>query len=169
VVLGLPWATGRWGPVGLLLAGGLAFQGALFLLILSALALEEIGVARTSVRLAVRGLLSPFAAPRAAEVVVETALADVPPLCALQLLVSPTVFADWVRPRAYDVVRRSCEDTELIACVSRDALEAVVLGAPANCAAGDHYCPRCGMAYQREVLSCRACDGVELVEHSPAA
>ena len=162
VVFGIPLATGRWGPFGLLLAAGLAFQGAVFVLILSTIALEEIGVPHTSVSRTVLGLLSPFAAPRAAEVVAETALTDVPPLCALQLLLSTAAFAERVRPRAYDVVRQSLDDAELLACVPRAALEAIVTSPPPSCATGEQYCPRCGTVYQARVLNCGACDGVML-------
>jgi hypothetical protein len=161
VVLGIPLATERWGPLGLLLAVALAFEGALLLLILSACALAKSDVPPDAIARAVRGLLSPFAAPRAPEVVIETALGGVPSAAVLRLLLPAGAFAAWVRPRAYDLAQ-GLADEALAASVPQRALAAALAVPPVGAAEGA-YCPRCGQTYRDELTTCDACAGVGLV------
>ena len=161
LVLGIPVVVGRWGVVGLVVGLVVLGEGALLLVMLSIAALEDGGVPRPAIIRAVRGLLSPFAAPRAPEVVMETLLAGAPPLEALRLLLPRPVYSAMLRPLAYDLEHRGMNGA-LLATVPRRLLQAALEARPAA-SAGAPFCPRCGQEYQITIKHCNDCDGVPLV------
>ena len=163
LVLGIPAAVGRWGAVGLVVAVVAVAEGALLLVMLSIAALEDGGVARPLIVRAVRGLLSPFAAPRAPEVVMETLLAGASPLEVLRLLLPRPAFSALLRPLAYDLEHRGVSDAVLTR-VPRRLLQAALEARPAE-SAGAPFCPRCGQEYQMTIEHCNDCDGVPLIRH----
>jgi len=159
LVLGIPLIVGRWGVVGLVLGLVALGEGALLLVMLSIAALEDGGVSRPAIIRAVRGLLSPFAAPRAPEVVMETLLAGAPPLEALRLVLPRPAYSALLRPLAYDLEHRGINGT-LLAAVPRRLLQAALEARPS---AGAPFCPRCGQEYQMTIKHCNDCEGVPLV------
>jgi hypothetical protein len=158
-VLGIPLAMSQWSYVGLILGTGAVLQGALLLVILSACSLEQAGVPKREIVRAVSGLLSPFAAPRAAEVVAETTLTGAAPLEALRLLLPGGAYSEVLRPLAYDVRHRGL-DRAILANVPKRVIENV-LKHPAG-SNGSPYCPRCARTYTSVASVCRDCDGLAL-------
>jgi len=159
LVLGVPLAMARWSWLGLILAVAVLFSGSLLLTILSALALDEVGLPRQEIVEQVSGLLSPFAAPRATEVVAEAALAGAAPLDALRLLLPREDYAMLLRPLAYDVQQGKL-DPMLLASVPAHLVRAA-LKRPAG-ANGAAFCPRCGGTYRSQVECCDDCGGIAL-------
>lgn len=166
IVFGIPAAVARFGAWG--------FVAALAAVLLLAIAAAAVVVG--AMRGAGRGwrrvasitapLLWPFTAPRAAELVLERAVAGAAPLMIAQRLLGPARFAEWVRPRAYDALRDGVappDSTALLALVGRTDLTAIVHSAPAQCEAGERYCPRCARVYRASIASCAECRGLRLV------
>jgi hypothetical protein len=169
LVLGVPVLTAQYGRTGLYvgLAGifGLSTLG----WGLGALALRALG---TPLRLALRrtrGLLSPFVTPRAAEIILERALDDIPPLVVVLALLPSHRFAAWIRPHVYDSLAGTngpCR-REIEAVIDRRECEAIMATPPPTLAAREGYCPRCGEIYRDERLVCPDCETVALVRTSP--
>jgi hypothetical protein len=111
-------------------------------------------------------LLWPFTAPRAAELILERAIAGAPPLLVARRLLGAASFAVWVRPQAYDTLRGNAgpaDSASLLALVGRPDLAAIVHSTPTQCATGERYCPRCGRVYRATIASCAECEGLHLV------
>ena len=102
LVLGVPFALQRFGALGFFAALGAVVL--LCLSIFTALAFSGRGLGKPR-RAALRWALpylSPFAAPRAAEALLEEALRDIPPAVVSRALLPGDVFLRWVRPIVYD-------------------------------------------------------------------
>jgi hypothetical protein len=160
LVLGLPLAVARWSWLGLILALSLVFSCTILLAILSAVALDQAVLARAEIVKHVRGLLSPFAAPRATEIVVEAALAGAPPLEVLRLLLPPDDYWLLLRPLAYDVERGTLSPL-LLEGVPDRVIQTALNSRPEGEEASP-YCPRCGQTYQSTIERCDDCGGVAL-------
>lgn len=160
LVVGVPLLTANGGFGGLLRALALSFGAALAAALASFVALWRMGVpARTAAGDALP-LLSPFAAPRAPEVVLARALEGVPFTDLLRALLGAEGYAEWARPVAYDGARGRAEAGALLPAGEA----AAILGRPPTGAlAGDVYCARCGRVYLPAATACRACEGAELV------
>lgn len=77
VVIGVPLATQHWGVRGLVLAVWAALMGALLIATLSGTILHRAGHDARRIQSVILQLLSPFSAPRAAEVSLEALLTHV--------------------------------------------------------------------------------------------
>ena len=169
LLFGVPWAATRFGVWGL--AGGVA--AVLLLATVTAaialVALRETGVAwRTAARASFR-LLSPFGAPRAADVLLERVVRDAPPDLVARALLPREAFASFIRPRAFDATRAAPPATGdaggrvLRIMLGAEFLAAVVAAPPSERREGEAYCPRCAALYDTGVPSCGDCAGVALV------
>lgn len=175
IVVGIPVATARSGVRGLLLGIFGAFCLSTWLALVTGDTLRALGV---SWRAALRGsapLLSPFAAMRAPELVIESALAGVSSLARVAALLEPDDFDRWLRPYAYDSVHGDAPDgapTGVALLVSRlpRAVLARAVAPPhdADRQAADAWCPRCTTRYQRDTRECTNCAGVALRQPEPA-
>lgn len=158
LLVGVPMLSASMGTRGLILAIAGAFGTSLLTAIVAMLALVRLGVGwRTAVWDALR-IVSPFTSPRAPEIVMERALADVPVIDPVRALLPPGAVAAWIRPLAYDQVMRSADD----ALLPRDEAERIIRTPPADAAPGDAWCPRCAGIYQPGVAACRGCGEVPL-------
>ena len=169
LVFGVPWGATRFGVWGL--AGGVA--AVLLLATITAatalLALRRTGVAwKTAARAALR-LLSPFGAPRAADVLLERVVRDAPPELVARAVLPREAFASFIRPRAFDATRAARPATGedggrvLRTMIGAEFLAAVVAAPPLERRDGEAYCPRCAALYDAGVRACGDCDGVALV------
>jgi hypothetical protein len=160
LIVGVPLLTANGGFGGLLRALALAFGASTAAALVSAVGLWRMGIApRTAIADALP-LLSPFAAPRAPEVVLARALEGVAFTGVLRALLGPEAYAEWARPVAYDGARGRADAGALLPAGEA----AAVLGRPpAGTLAGDVYCARCGRVYLPAAAACRACEGAELV------
>ncbi|HST60373.1 MAG TPA: hypothetical protein VLK84_16865 [Longimicrobium sp.] len=161
LVVGVPLLTASAGLGGFILAAGAAVGASVLTASLSGLALRRMAVPWKTALRDGAGILSPFAAPRAAEVVLERALEGVGLVDALRALLPPAAFAEWVRPLAYDQARGG--DAHPGALLPAGEAAAILQLAPAGSVAGDVYCARCGRVYLPTATACRACDGVEMI------
>jgi hypothetical protein len=164
VVLGIPAATEMAGWRGLLFV--LLIVGVMVIAVATTalLALRRLGLGRGAALRAAGGLLSPFAAPRAAEVVLERALSGSAPLAAIRHLVPAPDFAAWIRPRAYDLLRGHAHagDPELGAALSRSELQRIVGDPPSDRLPREPWCARCGRVYRESTSCCSECDALSL-------
>ena len=154
LVLGVPFALQRFGATGFFAALGAVML--LCITIFAALAFTQRGLGkpwRAALRWAFP-FLSPFAAPRAAEALLEHALRDVPPAVASKALLAPDAFLLWVRPFFYDGDRHALQGLNL------KELEATLAQARPASGAG-LWCPRCGATYVHGDV-CSEC-GIALV------
>ena len=164
LVLGVPFALQRFGAVGFLAALGAVVL--LCLSIFTALAFSARGLGkpwRAALRWALP-YLSPFAAPRGAEALLEEALRDVPPAVVSRTLLPGDRFLRWVRPIVYDA-RNGRE-------VDHGLLEGMNLNELGTALASQNgqgmLCPRCGATFVQGE-SCSECDIQLVPAGSPSA
>jgi hypothetical protein len=153
LVGGVPFALARFGALGFFVA--LAAVLLLCLTIFVALAFSARGLGkpwRTALRWALP-YLSPFAASRGAEVLLEEALRDVPPSVVSGALLPADAFRRWVRPIVYDAGHGREVDRSLL-----EGLNLNELGASLASQNGQGmWCPRCGATFVQGE-SCSECD-----------
>jgi hypothetical protein len=157
LVAGVPVAVGSFGSFGLGAAVALLIVVDAAVVLLAASALRALGVARKEAWRTALPIFSPFAAPRAAEIVLQRVLNHRPPLAVMRYLTNTSEFADWVRPRAYDLRRGGAVDPELAAALAVEDLDAVLALPPRSAATGEQYCPRCATTYQSWAGACTSC------------
>jgi hypothetical protein len=153
LVLGVPFALQRFGAFGFLVALGAVLL--LSLTIFAALAFSARGAGKPW-RAALRWAfpyLSPFAAPRAAEVLLEEALRDVPPSVVSRALLPGDAFIRWVRPIVYDDSNGREVDRALLEGLNLKELRASLASQNGQ----GMWCPRCGATFVQGE-SCSECD-----------
>jgi hypothetical protein len=163
LVLGLPYAMQRFGATGFLFAMGAILL--LCLTIFSALAFSGRALGKPwkkALRWAFP-FLSPFAAPRGAEVLLEEALRDAAPAAVGRALLADDAFLGWMRPFVYDATNGEGTDVDrrLLEGVNVTELSATLARRPASHNAQGLWCPRCGATFIHGD-SCSEC-GVRLV------
>ena len=170
LVLGVPWATGRFGGAGLLAGCGAALLLSAVTAGVAARALRALDHGRLASLGAAVSLLSPFAAPRAADAILAAAVGDAPQELVARRLLEPHPFEALMRPRAYDALRTpanpglpSDDGARLADLLGTDFLTAVVAAPPANCRPEEPFCARCGAVYRSETVTCFDCGGLELL------
>lgn len=158
LVAGIPLAERRLTGSGVLLAIALALVLAVTIALLCWWARRSLGLPRAAAWAA----LSPFAAPYAAERLLDETLARFTTLAVARALLSPERFRAWVRPRAYDGRAGRQADPELHDVVGRDEL-AAILAPPPTVDNAPLFCPRCGAVYRDPATSvCADCVAVPL-------
>jgi hypothetical protein len=160
LVLGVPIAAARFGGWGLVGGAAIAVLVAVVSAVVAFSALRRLHLPRSAAARQAVVLLSPFAAPRAGELVLEAAVEGLEPVAVLRALLSDAAFDAWLRPRAYDTVQGN-PDPMLRADLAIEPLAAVVAARPPG--VSGLYCPRCGQSYRDGAAACAGCDGVELV------
>ena len=156
LVAGIPLAERRSSGTGVLLAIGVAVVLAVIVALVCWWGRRQLGLPRAAAWAA----LSPFAAPYAAERLLDETLARFSALAVARALLPPERFRSWVRPRAYDAQSSRGADPELHDAVNREELQAI-LAPPAASDGAPLFCPRCGAVY-REGAECSDCAGVPL-------
>ena len=172
IIAGIPVATALFGGRGLIygVLGALLLTTSAALFTVSALGTLAIPF-RQALRMAAP-LLSPFTAPRAAELVTTTAVGPLHSLAPVAALLGDERFLAWLRPWAYDELasRPAGPETEdgrvaaLVRELPRSLLERAI--APATREAPDdgaRYCPRCTRTYREAVDRCSNCEDLVLV------
>lgn len=147
LVLGLPLATARLGRVGFIAGAALVLALALATAASGWWTLRRLGASGTSRRGPVLAWCSPFASGRVLEGVYQAALAGASPAQALRALAGDRVFAEWVRARAYDVVRGGLADPDLSAAADASTLDSIVASEPPLAGGGKSWCPRCAAVW----------------------
>jgi hypothetical protein len=160
LVLGIPIAAARFGGWGLVGGAAITELVAVVSAAVAFSALRRLHLPRSAAARRAAGLLSPFAAPRAGEMVLEAAVEGLLPMAVLRALLSHVAFDAWLRPRAYDAMQGN-PDPMLRADLAREPLAAVVGARPPGVLG--LYCPRCGHSYRDGAATCQGCDGVGLV------
>jgi hypothetical protein len=160
LVVGVPWLTARAGWFGLVASLTALLALAVVQAWLIRHALRRLGSAK-SIATAVR-VLWPFTTPRSAELVLDAAVAGIPPLVAARALLREGEFRRTVRSLAYDVVhqRDAPEGDSLRALCDPDELRAIIADRPEE---SERYCPRCAAGYAPGIRECAECLTVPLV------
>ncbi|HEX6372449.1 MAG TPA: hypothetical protein VF006_26245 [Longimicrobium sp.] len=154
LLVGVPLLSATMATRGLILAVAAAFGTSLLTALLAMLALARLGIRWKTAAWDALRIVSPFTSPRAPEIVLERALAGVAPIDAARALLPPDAFAAWVRPLAYDQLKRDADRP----LVPRAEAERIVAEPPADAAPGDAWCPRCAGVYHSGAETCRGCD-----------
>jgi len=159
LVLGLPLALQRFGAMGFFVGLGVVLL--LCLTIFTALVLSGRTLGKRW-RWAFP-FLSPFSAPRAAEVLLEEALRDVPPAVAGSALLPADAFLVFVRPFVYDASNGGDVDRRFLEGMNLNELRATLAQRPRGTSQNGQglWCPRCGATFIHGD-SCSEC-GVHLV------
>lgn len=164
VVVGIPVATETLGWRGLLLALLGIEMIAVAITATALLVLRRLGLGMRAALRQAAGLLSPFAAPRAAEIVLEQAIAGAPPLLTIRQLVPRRAFDSWIRPRAHDLLHGDAPaDPELEDVLTRSDLARIVGAPPQDRLPHEPWCARCGRIYRTSTSCCADCDALQLM------
>ena len=155
LVIGLPFAERHSTGIGVLLAIGATMLLALGTAFVSWYARRRLGLPRSPAWTA----LSPFAAPYAAERLLEHTLAPHATVVVARSLLPPQQFRHWIRPRAYDAMAGAA-DPELRSALNGQELQEI-LAPPRHADDAPLFCPRCGAVY-READVCADCATVRL-------
>jgi hypothetical protein len=164
LVLGVPFALQRFGAFGFFAALGVIVVLCLTIYAALAFSAHRLGKPwRAALRWAL-SYLSPFAAPRGAEVLLEEALREVAPGVATNALLPPKVFLRWVRPLVYDANNGREVERRLL-----EGLNLKQLGASLASPDGQGlWCPRCGATFVQGE-SCSECDIPLVPAETPSA
>lgn len=165
LVLGLSLAAAHFGGWGFLFAAAGLLLVAMLMYGLTAWALVRTGMSGKEAAWVSLKLLSPFAAGRAIEVLLEGAARDVPPLVVARTLMSSAEFSRWIRPRVFDRQQSGSADMELDLAMTPEERHTLVASAPEVSLGGATYCRRCGDTFNRESGDCPDC-GVALVRRA---
>lgn len=164
LVVGVPVLTPTMGFLGLLIAVGAALAASLLAALLATVGLWRMGIPFRSAARAALPILSPFAAPRAPELVLARALRGVAFADAVRALLPADGYAEWARPVAYDLSHGlALGDVPAAALLPAGDAQAILRVPPPGSALGDAYCGRCGRVYLPHAVACRACESVDLV------
>lgn len=163
LVLGVPWSASHFGVEGLL--GGVAL--ALFLsfeiALVATLACTESGATTALAFRTTRVLLSPFASPRAADVVLSAALNGQLRGATLRALLTDADIAHGMRPWVYDAAVGHGGDQEhtwrndLGALLTAGDRERILNTPPIGSETGSRFCPRCGALFRADAVLCSDC------------
>ena len=166
VAVGVPVATASFGVSGLVAALVGVFAFAAFVATAAAALLRRKLGGWGDAFVSARALASPFGAPRAAEVLLQRIVGDLPSASALQTLMRRDDLDLWLRVHAYDAL----ESGALVAGHgSRGRLEAIVAVVPQDCHPGDRFCPRCAAVFLPHMEECSDCTSVVLRLHGAAS
>jgi hypothetical protein len=172
IIVGIPVVTAHFGGPGLIQGVMAAFLLSVAMTFGTALSLRSLRVPFRRAFRTAAPLLSPFTAPRAAEIVTATAVGPLDSLAPLVALLGRERFLAWLRPWAYDeLAGRRPPDGARDATVEdllRDLPRSVLEQAAASCrvevtADADRYCPRCTRTYRDVAATCRECDDIPLL------
>lgn len=177
IVIGIPLSTARSGLDGLLLGILGAFCLSTWLAIVVAGTVRELGASWRVALRASASLVSPFAAVRAPEVVIEQALGGLSPLSRVAALLAEREFDAWLRPHAYDALHGGARGegvqgvVPLASQLPRAALTRATSFSVADAEpdADTAYCPRCATSYGTGAADCANCAGVALVRRAGAS
>jgi hypothetical protein len=159
VVLGVPVATGALGGRGFLLAVAAVLAVCLTTATAGWWLVRRHGDLPRGAAGWAAHLLSPFSAPRAAELVLERCCAGRSQVGLVRALLAPEDFEAWIRPRAFDRVQPGAEpDAGLEAVLAPEEMRALVARPPAGAADGELWCRRCGATYGEGSDRCADCD-----------
>jgi len=161
LIAGLLYAASHWSGIGLLAALAVLLALSIAQALLTRSALARLGESHRTTD-ALR-MLWPFSGPRAPQLVLERAIAGVPPLLAARTLVEQGEMLRSMRERVFDAVRgeHDAESAELLALYDRADLERFLATPVAG--DGEPFCPRCASIYRAGSSLCGDCDGIALV------
>ena len=162
LVVGMPLAIDRLGTQGFWTALGLLGLICFFVFERMYTAARALGKTRKAAVSWAIGSFSPFAAPRAAEVLLEELLCDMPPGLIARVLLPFSEFLAWVRPYAYDSSQGASVDTRFLAGLDPAELkQSLAPPDPTVAVGGQLWCPRCGATFL-QADACSEC-GVALL------
>ena len=165
VALGVPVATASYGVAGFSRSVALAFICATIVALAMAAWLARAGGGWKSALGSAAPLLSPFAAPRAAELLLQMVVNRLAAPYALQAFVQRETSDRWFRTLAYDTLAAS---SSAPGRRSATPLEAIIAAVPETCGDGDRFCPRCAAVFLPHVEECSDCTSVVLRQHDAA-
>ncbi|MGH7530954.1 MAG: hypothetical protein ACREMN_11275 [Gemmatimonadales bacterium] len=162
MVFGIPAATGRFGTPGFFIALGAVFALCLGIVALAAWTAAIAGRPPSAGLPWSLRFLSPFAAPRAAELLLEELFRDLPPALTARVLLGPEAFVAWIRPHVYDRLHGRPETAPLLL----DGLDVAEWIEPVSRVTAPDpgaalWCPRCGARFIHAAL-CADC-GIPLL------
>lgn len=159
IAVGIPASTATFGLTGLVRSIGLAFFSSTVVALCAAMWLRRIAGGWKPAFTTAAPLLSPFAATRAAELLLQTTVNGLPAPAALRALVPRDDFERWFRVHAYDTL---AEGSSALDRGTSGRLEAMIAVVPADCGDGDRFCPRCAAVFRPHVEECSDCASVVL-------
>lgn len=148
LVVGIPLAIDRMGAQGFFFALGLLGVICFFVFERMYAAARNMGKTRKAAFSWAIGSFSPFAASRAAEVLLEELVRDIPPGLVARVLLPFTEFLAWVRPHAYDSSQGAPADARFLAGLDPAELkQSLAPPDPSVAIGGQLWCPRCGATF----------------------
>ena len=162
LLLGIPWATSRFGLMGILISVAWLFLLTLVNQGFVIAILRREGATLGQALKKSTTLLSPFAMPLSAETLFSRRFIGAPRMASIRSLTGESEFQLLIQPFAFDLesARVSVSDPwlEEIALSFSKRERARIAGAvPAGLLPGQKYCPRCGGIYRETFVRCSEC------------
>jgi hypothetical protein len=166
LVFGVPAAARADGARGL----AWAIAAVLWLCLWQAFVVRSIlrtcGMPPRQATVAALGLMNPFSAQRAAEVMQEQVIAGMPRTVAAYALLGEEQLLREMRPEIFDAMNADASQMReiLVTLIGVDRLTEALCAPPLDADAGN-FCPRCATQFDAAVSECCNCDGIELIPH----
>jgi hypothetical protein len=162
LLLGIPWATSRFGLMGILVSVAWLLLLTLMNQVFVVAVLRREGVTLLPALRKATSLLSPFAMPLTSETLFSRRFIGAPRMASIRSLTGESDFQLLIQPFAFDLetARVSVGDPwlEEIALSFSKRERARIAGAvPAGLLPGQRYCPRCGGIYRGTFVKCSEC------------
>ena len=166
LVFGVPAAARADGARGLTWSIAALLWLCLWQAVVVRLTLRICGMPARPATVAALGLLNPFSAQRAAEVMQEQVIAGMPRIVAAYALLGEERLLHEMRPQIFDAMNADASPMRetLVTLIGVDRLTDALRTPPPNADEGA-FCPRCTMQFDATVSECSGCDGVELIRH----
>ena len=150
VVLGIPYALGSFGTAGFILAVGSSFALSMAVSLVAFMSGHKLGMTTGAALKWAARFLSPFAAPRASEELMQKGLDGIAPGRVLEYLLCPRAFQLWLRPLLYDLRHDPTQaQPRLLAGLDIDGIGGGLASVDLIETGATSYCPRCGGSFVR--------------------
>jgi len=131
------------------------------------LILRMCGMPSRPATVAALGLLNPFSAQRAAEVMQGQVIAGMPPIVAVYALLGEERMLRDMRPQIFDAMNADASQMRetLVTLIGGDRLGEALRTPPRDADEGA-FCPRCATQFDAAVSECSNCNGIMLIPNA---
>ncbi len=165
LVFGVPAAIAQYGGFGFIVSVTFVFVLSIAIATMAFVAARPLATSRAAAARWAAHLLSPFAAPRAAEALLQQAACGMPPALVVQYLLPKNEFLAWLHPYAYDVSNEAATESDvLVSGLGSEVLRLALQWQKPMDGGATLRCARCGASFSRGSV-CPDC-AIDLIPHA---